>query len=133
VQTKEHGIGVFAHVIIGLPGEGRRENRETAEYLAHLPIDGVKIHNLNIIRGTELEAWFEEGKVRLLSLDEYAERAVDFLERTRPDVAVARLNTDTAPDQLIEPKWSLDKNRVLASITDVFTRRNSYQGRLCRS
>ena len=133
LQSREHGIGVFAHVIIGLPGEGRRENIETAEYLAGLPIEGVKIHNLNIIRGTMLASWLAEGRVHPLALDEYAERVVDFLERTKPEVAIARLNADTAPDHLIEPKWSLDKNAVRTRIRDVFARRNSYQGRLCRS
>ena len=130
-QTDEHGIGVFAHIIIGLPGEGRQENIETAEYLAGLPIEGVKIHNLNIIRGTELETWFDEGKVRPLTLEEYAERVVDFLERTKPEVAVARLSTDTELDWLVEPKWSLNKNAVVACIRDEFSRRDSYQGRLC--
>jgi len=133
LQASEHGIGVFAHVIIGLPGEGQRENIETAEYLAGLPIEGVKVHNLNIIRGTMLATWLAEGRVHPLALDEYAERVVDFIERTKPDVAIARLNADTAPDQLIEPKWSLDKNAVRARIIDVFARRDSYQGRLYRS
>ena len=131
--THEYGIGVFAHVIIGLRGEGRQENIETAEYLAGLPIEGVKIHNLNIIRGTELVTWIDEGRVHPLTLEEYAERVVDFLERTNPEVAVARLSTDTAPDRLIEPKWSLNKNAVAARIRDEFSRRNSYQGCLCES
>jgi radical SAM protein (TIGR01212 family) len=132
LQTHEHGIGVFAHVIIGLPGEGRNENIETAEFLSSLPVNGVKIHNLNIIRGTLLEQWFAEGRVSPLALDEYAERVVDFLERTDPEIAVARLTTDTTPELLIEPKWSLDKNTALTRIRDVFARRESYQGRLYR-
>jgi hypothetical protein len=131
LATKKAGVGVFAHVIIGLPGEGRRENIKTAEYLADLPIDGVKIHNLNIIKGTKLESWYEEGRVRPLTLEEYAVRVVDFLERTRPEVVVARLNTDTAPQWLVEPQWSLDKNGVLHRIRDEFSRRGSRQGLLC--
>jgi len=131
LQTNEYGIGVFAHIIIGLPGEGRQENIETAEYLAGLPIEGVKIHNLNIIRGTELETWYDEGRATPLALEEYAERVVDFLERTKPEVAVARLSTDTPPDRLVEPKWSLNKNAVAARIRDEFARRGSCQGLLC--
>ena len=132
LQTHKHGIGVFAHVIIGLPGEGRDENIETAEFLSSLPVEGVKVHNLNIIRGTPLERWFAEGRVSPLQLDEYAERVVDFLERTDPEVAVARLTTDTTPELLIEPKWSLDKNAALTRIREIFARRESYQGRLYR-
>jgi radical SAM protein (TIGR01212 family) len=129
-ETEAHGIEVFAHVIIGLPGEGREENRKTAEYLAGLPVVGVKLHNLNIIRGTRLETWYDEGRINPLTLDEYAERVVDFLERTRPEIVVARLNTDTAARRLVEPKWSLDKQGVLTRIGDEFSRRRSYQGRL---
>ena len=131
--TDAYGIGVFAHIIIGLPGEGRRENIETALYLAGLPIEGVKIHNLNIIRGTELENWYNEGRMQPLSLDEYAKRVVDFLERTRAEVVVDRLCTDTAAEQLVEPKWSLHKNTVKARILDEFSRRGSCQGRLCEN
>jgi len=130
--TKSFGIGVFAHVIIGLPGEERRHIVETAEYLAELPVDGVKVHNLNIVRGTPLERWLQEGRVKPLELDEYAERVVDFLERTGPEVIVARLTADTPPDLLIAPEWSLHKSQALARIRQVFLNRQTYQGRLCR-
>jgi radical SAM protein (TIGR01212 family) len=130
-ETDAHGIGVYAHIIIGLPGEGRRQNIETAEYLAGLPVEGVKIHNLNVIRDTMLETWYDEGKVEPLTLEEYAERVVDFLERTRPEVVVARLSTDTEAERLVVPKWSLDKRAVTTRIIEEFSRRGTYQGRLC--
>jgi len=130
-ETDAHGIGVYAHVIIGLPGEGRRQNIETAEYLAGLPVEGVKIHNLNVIRDTLLETWYDEGKVEPLTLEEYAERVVDFLERTRPEVVVARLSTDTEAERLVVPRWSLDKPAVMTRIIEEFSGRGTYQGRLC--
>jgi radical SAM protein (TIGR01212 family) len=128
--TAEFGIGVFAHLIIGLPGEGRSHVTGTAEYLAGLPIDGIKLHNLNIIRGTGLERWLEQGRVQPLQLEEYAERVVDFLERTDPGVVVVRLTADTPPHLLIAPKWSLHKGRAIEHIRRTFLRRGSYQGRI---
>jgi radical SAM protein (TIGR01212 family) len=128
--TAEYAIGVFAHVILGLPGEDRGHVIETAEFLAGLPIDGVKLHNLNIIRGTTLQRWFEEGRVKALGLEEYAELVVDFLERTDPRVVVARLTAETPSRLLIAPEWSLHKGRAIERIRQAFRRRGSYQGRL---
>jgi radical SAM protein (TIGR01212 family) len=128
--TAEYGIGVFAHVIIGLPGEGRSDVIETAEYLSRLQIDGIKLHNLNIIRGTVMERWLEQGRVKPLGLEEYAGYVVDFLERTDPEVVVARLTADTPPHLLIAPMWSLHKGRAIERIRLSFLRRGSYQGRL---
>jgi len=74
--------------------------------------------------------WYREGKVQPLSLDEYAHRVVDFLERIAPEVVIARLTADTQPDLLIAPHWSLDKPLALERIQNTFAQRKSYQGRI---
>jgi radical SAM protein (TIGR01212 family) len=129
-MTFEYGIGVMAHVIIGLPGEGRSHVMDTARFIANLPIMGVKLHNLNIVRGTAFERWLAEGKIRTLSLDEYAERVVDCLELLPPDTVIARLTADTPAPLLIEPTWSLNKGEALRRIRSTFERRHTFQGRL---
>jgi radical SAM protein (TIGR01212 family) len=130
LETRSFDLNVLAHVIVGLPGEGRAHNVETAEYLSGLPIAGLKLHNLNIVRGTRMADWYREGKVQPLSLDEYAHRVVDFLERIAPEVVIARLTADTQPDLLIAPHWSLDKPLALDRIQNTFAQRKSYQGRI---
>lgn len=128
--TRSLGVKVSAHVILGLPGEGSSEARETAELLADLSVEGVKIHNLNILRGTRMAEWYAEGKVKPLGLREYAALVVDFLERTRPDTVVERLAADTDPRLLLEPRWALCKDAVLDAIRNEFRARESFQGKL---
>jgi radical SAM protein (TIGR01212 family) len=128
LKTKERGIDVGAHVIIGLPKEGERDIKETADFLSLLPIDLLKIHNLNIVSGTKMAEWYREGTVSPLSLEEYAELAVDFLERTRPEVCIDRLVAESDPALLIAPKWPLNKQRAIRAVNECFSRRKSYQG-----
>jgi radical SAM protein (TIGR01212 family) len=130
LMTAEYGIRIMAHVILGLPGEGRTHFRETARFLAGLPVDGVKVHNLNVLRGTPMEEWYGEGKVHAMSLDEYADSLVDFLERIRPDMVVGRVAADAPADALIAPRWVLDKNRALGVIRSRFAERGTRQGAL---
>lgn len=128
--TKEFGIPVCAHVMIGLPGESRFDNVNTAGFLSGLPVEGVKLHNLNIVKGTRMADEFYRGGVLPLALDEYARLAVDFLERTNPDVVVQRLAAQTAPQWLLGPRWSLNKPMAVNAIIAEFRKRNSFQGKL---
>ncbi|RKX94440.1 MAG: TIGR01212 family radical SAM protein [Spirochaetes bacterium] len=128
--TKKYEINVAVHVIIGLPGEGMEDVHNTANYVADLPIDGVKLHNLNIVKNTLMAKWYRERRITVLSLDEYANLAVDFLERIKADIIVQRLVAESSRDSLIAPKWSLDKSAVINYINKIFSERNSYQGRL---
>ncbi|MBN2323646.1 MAG: TIGR01212 family radical SAM protein [Spirochaetes bacterium] len=130
-KTKGYGIDVGAHVIIGLPNEEAADIRETADFLSLLPIDLLKIHNLNIVSGTKMARWYREGAVSPLLLEEYAELVVDFLERTRPEVCIDRLVAESDPALLIAPRWPLNKQRAIRAINECFSRRDSYQGK-CR-
>ncbi len=127
--TKEYGLGVIAHVIIGLPGEYGWHVVRTARFLCNLRVDGVKLHNLNIVEGTRMADWYREGKVRPLECEEYAALAVDFLEHSDPALLVVRLVADSNPLCLIAPKWSLRKQEAVQAIMNEFAQRKSYQGR----
>ena len=128
--TKEFGIMVCAHVIIGLPGEDSSDIVNTARFLSGLPVEGVKLHNLNIVKGTRMADEYHSGHVTPLSLDEYARLAVDFLERINPEVVVQRLVAETASHLLLGPKWSLNKQKAVNAVNAEFKRRNSFQGKL---
>jgi radical SAM protein (TIGR01212 family) len=122
------GIKVSAHVIIGLPGEGRADVLRTAETLGDLAVEGVKIHNLNILAGTRMAEWHAQGRVRHLELREYASLVVDFLERLPPETVIERLVTGSDPRLLVQPRWSLDKRLVIEEIRGEFAGRGSRQG-----
>ena len=102
-------IRVVAHVILGLPGETPQDFAATADALAALPLDGVKIHNLHIIRGTALAAEYAAHPFAVMDEDDYAEELIGFIQRLPPRMAILRINTDTPEEELIAPRWHLRK------------------------
>jgi len=126
--TREFGILVSCHVIIGLPGESRQDIMETAEKLTELKIDGVKIHLLHILKGSQLETMYREGKVRLLEREEYVELACDFLERLSNDIVIQRLTGEGPRESHVAPDWALDKTGTINRIRETLERRKSCQG-----
>jgi radical SAM protein (TIGR01212 family) len=127
------GLDLCAHVILGLPGESVADMLETADAIASLPLNGVKIHNLHVVRDTPMEAMYQAGSVPMLSRDEYVAIVCDFLERLPSDVVIHRLNGDAPPDYLVAPQWCLEKPALLAAIDAELARRDSWQGKHCRA
>ncbi|MFQ5912866.1 MAG: TIGR01212 family radical SAM protein [Nitrospinota bacterium] len=119
-----------AHVILGLPGETREDMLNTARFVASLPLDGVKIHLLHVLRGTPLEAQYRRGEFRLLEMEEYAGLVCDFLELLPPEMVIQRLTGEAPEEFLVAPRWCLDKNKVFAAIQAKLERRDAYQGKL---
>lgn len=124
------GLHILAHVILGLPQESRAEMLATARFLSALPIDGVKLHLLYVIRDTPLARLYADGHYTPLSQADYVELAVDFLELLPPRMVIHRLTGDPHPEELLAPAWCRDKNTVLHEIKEVIGRRRTYQGRL---
>jgi radical SAM protein (TIGR01212 family) len=122
------GLPVIAHVILGLPGEGPREMAATAAFLARLPLHGVKIHLLYVIKGSGLARLHAAGEYVCLSEAQYVNLVVDFIERLPPHLVIHRLTSDPHPEELVAPAWCLDKSRVLKGIREEFARRGSRQG-----
>ena len=117
-----------AHVILGLSGESRADMLATANSLAALPVNGVKIHNLHVVRDTPLEEMYRTGAVRMMELDEYVSVVCDFLERLPPTMVIHRLSGDAPPDYLVAPSWCLEKPTLLRAIGEELSRRQSWQG-----
>ncbi|NLC69759.1 MAG: TIGR01212 family radical SAM protein [Desulfuromonadaceae bacterium] len=126
--ARERGMRVCVHIILGLPGETRREMLETASEMARLRVDGIKIHLLHVLEGTPLARLFREGSLQILEQEEYVGLAVDFIERLHPDTLIHRLTGDGPREQLLAPLWSLNKWEVINAIHDEFRRRQSRQG-----
>ena len=130
LRTKRYtGIYVSTHIIIGLPGENREDILETAKIISALPIDGIKIHLLHILKGTEMEKDYYAGKIKILSMDEYVSLAVDVVERLPQHIIIQRITAEAERDRLIAPMWCLKKQEVLHRINEEFQRRKTYQGK----
>ena len=123
------GIPVLAHIILGLPGEDRAQMLKTAEYLAGLRVEGVKIHHLQVVKGTGMEGMLEEEKVRPLAVDLYPDLVAAFLERLPPETVIHRLIADAPKELLIAPLWP-DRTKVIQSIRDHMEKEGRWQGKL---
>lgn len=127
------GLEVVAHIILGLPGEGPAEMAATARYLGELPLQGVKIHLLYVVRGSGLERMYRAGGYRPLEAGEYVSLVADFLELLPPHLVIHRLTGDPHPEELVAPTWSLHKSQVRQGIREELARRGSHQGSAWRS
>lgn len=127
-RTRLRKLKVCAHVILGLPGETRAHMRETAKALGALGPEGVKIHSQFVMPGTRLAEMFEDGRYRPLSMEQYVNKACDFLEYLDPQTVIQRLTGDGPRGLLIAPLWSLDKRAVVRAIEAELERRDSFQG-----
>jgi radical SAM protein (TIGR01212 family) len=126
-RAKKRGIRVCGHFIFGFPGERRDHGRRTAEFVNDMGIEGVKIHLLHVVEGTELQRRYLAGEVQLLQQEEYVGRVCDFLEWLSPGVIIHRLTGDGGAG-LVAPAWSASKARVLQSIEEELASRDGWQG-----
>jgi hypothetical protein len=128
-ELSQRKIETVAHVMIGLPFETHGQTINTAKLLALLPVDGVKIHQLMIIDGTEVNEWYKQGKVKPMALDEYADIVCDFIGHLRPDQHIHRIMADSSvKNGLVAPMWSADKMGAMKFIHEVMEKRGLKQG-----
>jgi radical SAM protein (TIGR01212 family) len=127
-RTCGRGIGIFVHVILGLPGETRDDMMETARAIASMNIDGIKLHMLYVVKGTRMETMYREGQYRCLEQREYADIVCDFLELLPSSMIIQRLTGDPHPQELVAPQWCLKKNETLALVKETLETRGSRQG-----
>ena len=128
IRCHEHGLRVTAHTIAGLPGETSEMQYQTVEYLNKLPVSGIKISMLNLLRNTPLASWYQEHPFHILTMEEYVDLVIGYLERLRPDIVIERITGDGSRALLIEPKWILHKHLVLNTIRKEMKQRNTRQG-----
>jgi uncharacterized protein len=132
-RCRERGLKLGVHLILGLPGEGVDEIRATAEALAPLGLHSVKLHNLYVVRDTDMARLWEAGELPLPDLSTYASYVVDFLERTPATCVVDRISGDVPPPYFIGPEWAAKKHAIRAAIENEFLSRDSRQGSLMAS
>jgi len=128
-STRERGILVCAHVILGLPGETRNDMLHTADVLANAGIDGVKLHLLYVVKGTVLEKWYRAGRYKCLSKDDYIDSVCAFIARLPESVVIQRLTGDPHESELVAPLWALEKQKNIAAIKKRLVEKDLYQGK----
>ena len=122
LRTKKRpNIKVCAHMIVGLPGDTFEDYIETVKLFASLPIDGVKIHPLHIVKHTVMEKQYKNGEIKLLDLEEYAEIVAILLDYLPEDIIIHRLTGEAPDEELIAPSWCSpkEKQKVLKTIDEV--------------
>jgi len=128
--TKERGIHIGAHIIVGFPTEAKEEMLQMANEVSRLNIDFLKVHNLHIVKNTPLARMYAKDPFHLFNYQEYLDFITCFLERLAPNIVIERLFTDTPQDLLIAPRWNKTHTEILRGIDMELERRDTYQGRL---
>ncbi len=131
--SADRGIELGAHLILGLPGEGREAMLGHADELSALPLLKIKLHQLQIVRGTRMANEYERTPeaFSLLGHAAYVDLVSDFLERLRADLIIERLAGETATDMLIAPHWGIRSADVGLYVTRELERRDTTQGSRC--
>lgn len=130
--TAGRGIRTGGHLIFGLPGESRSEMLEEAKILSKLPLNNVKFHQLQIIKGTKMAKDYEDDpdSFHLFSWEEYREFMVDFLELLNPGFVVERISGEAPPKYISGPRWGLKRtDQILDLFEKRLEERNSWQGK----
>lgn len=130
-ETSRRNIRTCAHLILGLPGETYNDFMDQAKIISQLPVDNLKLHQLQIHKGTVMAAQFQHAPdtFHLFSADEYTELVVDYLERLNPRIVVERFISQSPPGLLIAPKWGLKNFEFVAKVEKRLTERDTWQGR----
>lgn len=131
-RTHERGILVGGHLILGLPGEDHDELMRQAEAIAALPLDMVKLHQLQLIRGTHMAREYSEcpEDFHLYDVDEYIDLAIDYIERLPETMVIERFISQSPRSLLIAPDWGMKNYQFVDRLRRRMQERATYQGRL---
>lgn len=128
-DLKEIGVSIIVHTILCLPNEDKDKMLDTIHYLNKLPIDGIKLQLLHILKHTDLAKYYEENHFFLPNMEEYFELLGTLLCHLRPDIVVHRLTGDGPKNLLIAPLWTGNKRLVLNSMQKYFKDADIWQGK----
>ena len=129
-RTNERGILTGGHVILGLPGEDTTESIRQADLISSLKLDLLKIHQLQIIKGTRLAEIYEQQPFHLYSVDEYIELIANCLQHLRKEIIVERFVSQSPPDMIIAPHWGLKNYEFTNLLVNHMKKKDIWQGKL---
>ncbi len=130
LRAKKYSLKVCVHTIVGLPGEDEEDYIETAKLIASLPVDGIKIHPIYVMKNTVLGEMFKRGEFSPLPLEKYAKCAADMLEILPKNTVIHRLTAEAKKPDLIAPDYCTYERKleVIEAIIVELKERGSYQG-----
>ena len=131
-RSKDRGIHLGGHLILGLPLESRDDMLNHAREISKLPIQTLKIHHLQIVKHTMMAIQFKKDPdfFNFMELNEYIDLVIDFLEILRPDIIIERFFSESPDRMLIFPKYGLKNYEVKSLVEKRLLERDTYQGRL---
>ena len=131
-KTAERNIRVGAHINLGLPGETREMLIQQAGVLSSLPLTTLKLHQLQLIKGTRMAAEYESRPqdFHLYTADEYIDLVIDYIEHLRPDMVLERFVSQSPKVLLIAPDWGLKNHEFTDKVKKRMRERDSFQGKL---
>lgn len=132
LRTSARGILTGAHLILGLPGETKEEILGHAVKISELPLSTVKLHQLQLIKGTAMGKEYRQSpdNFDLFSMEDYIDLCIDFAERLNPAFVIERFVSQSPKSLLIAPDWGIKNNEITIKILKRFIERSTYQGRL---
>lgn len=129
-SLQKYGIKIFAHVIVGFEGEKREDWENTVQELVRLNVDGIKIHNLHIIRNTKLQEEYTKKNFKIYNEYEYANEVINLIRQIPSHIPIIRISTDTPKNDLIAPLWHMQKGQFAEYIHETMIYGDFRQGDL---
>ncbi|MBO4892647.1 MAG: TIGR01212 family radical SAM protein [Prevotella sp.] len=129
-KTHQRGLLTGAHIILGLPGEDAQENLRQASQISALPIDILKIHQMQIIRGTRLAEEFERKPFHIYNVEEYVHLIAHYIQRLRKDMVLERFVSQSPKELLIAPHWGLKNHEFTDLLNNYLKAHDIHQGDL---
>ena len=127
-RTHQRGLLTGAHIILGLPGEDAAESLRQAPVISSLPIDILKIHQMQIIRGTRLADEFASNPFHIYTVDEYIKLIAEYIQRLRPDLILERFVSQSPKELLIAPHWGLKNYEFTNLLVNYLKQNKIHQG-----
>lgn len=127
-RTHQRGLLTGAHIILGLPGEDAAESLRQASIISSLPINILKIHQMQIIRGTRLAEEFAANPFHIYTVDEYIQLIAEYIQRLRPDLILERFVSQSPKELLIAPHWGLKNYEFTNLLVNCLKQNKIYQG-----
>ncbi|OPJ55941.1 TIGR01212 family radical SAM protein [Alkalithermobacter paradoxus] len=131
LRIKKYGFETCAHLILNLPGDTIDDVIESAKVLSALKVDGVKLHSLYIVKGTQMAKEYENKSIDIISLDEYVKRVATFLEYLNEDIVIHRLIGRAPEENTLFCNWNTSWWKIKDMIDEYMKENDIYQGKKC--